>query len=61
MEKPEEKGMMSTQEVLEYLNISRSTLHRLRERGELHAHKFGKAVRFDRQEIDDFLRRTKQQ
>ncbi len=53
--------MMTVQEVMDFLKISRSTLDRLRKRGEITAHKFGKAVRFDQQEIEEFLKRTKQQ
>lgn len=43
--------IMTTQEVSALLRVHRSTIHNMRERGQLKAYKFGKRVYFRRSEI----------
>ena len=47
--------MLTTKQVLEMLNISRATLYRFMERGELKVYKFGAALRFKESDIKAFI------
>ncbi len=53
--------MMTVKQVLEFLNISRSTLHRITKQGFLPAYKLGKALRYKREEVDEFLRKQQKE
>ncbi len=52
--------VMTIQEVLKLLKISRTTLHRLRTEGVIPSYKIGGSVRFKRNEIEEYLDSTKQ-
>jgi excisionase family DNA binding protein len=57
-EKPE---LMTVPEVMERLRISRSKVYRLIDQGVLNPYRIGeRGTRFDRQEIEAFLQRTKE-
>jgi excisionase family DNA binding protein len=43
--------IMTTSEVSDFLSVHRSTVHKMRERGDIVAYKFGKRVYFKRSEI----------
>jgi len=43
--------IMTTSEVSDFLSVHRSTVHKMRERGQIVAYKFGKRVYFKRSEI----------
>lgn len=39
-----------------YLRVPKSTLYKLLQRGELPGHKIGKLWRFDRDEVDEYIK-----
>ena len=47
--------VMTAEEVATYLNISRSTVYRLAERGEIPVTRVGRSLRFTRESIDEWL------
>lgn len=49
--------LLNTEDILEYLQVSRTTLHRLRENG-LPSKKVGRAVRFSKKDVDEWLSRN---
>lgn len=51
--------MMTVKQVLDFLNISRSTLHRLTKHGLLPAYKLGRTLRYKREEIEEYLRKQR--
>ena len=53
-------SVMTTDEAVQYLKISRKTLLKLVQKGELPAKKVGKNYRYLRSEIDKFLRGEEQ-
>jgi excisionase family DNA binding protein len=50
---------MSTQEAAERLGITVRTLYRLIDHGELPAYKFGRVIRLQEADVDDFIRRSR--
>jgi len=54
------QSVMTTDEAVQYLKISRKTLLKLVKNGELPARKVGKNYRYLRSEIDKFLRGEEQ-
>ena len=55
---------MTVKDVCEYLQISKSTVYRLIDQAVLKPYKIsetGRAVRFKREEIDDYLRQQRNQ
>jgi excisionase family DNA binding protein len=51
-----ERVWMNTRQAAEYAGVDPSTLWRARQRGELKAGGVGRAVRFERAELDRWLR-----
>lgn len=58
--KPTTDSVMTTDEAVKYLKISRKTLLKLIQKGEIPAKKVGKNYRYLREEIDKFLRGEEQ-
>ena len=54
----EEDRLWTVQDVMELLQVSRRTVERLIENGELRAIKFGRNVRFRREDVNEFLERN---
>lgn len=54
-----ENNLLNAQEVAEILKIARNTVYELIKRGDLTSSKVGKQVRVDRQEVDAYLERSK--
>lgn len=52
-------AVMTTRETCESLKISRTTLWRLRKSGELEGFKVGSRVLFTDREVEEFIRRKK--
>jgi excisionase family DNA binding protein len=50
---------MSTQEAAERLGITVRTLYRLIDHGELPAYKFGRVIRLQEADVDEFIRRSR--
>ena len=55
----QEQNMISLKEAMKYLDISRTTLHRLTKEGMIPAYKVGRLVKYKREEIDEFLRKQR--
>ena len=51
-----EQGWLSYPQAEQYTGLSRGTLWRAMDRGELRAARVGRAVRFERQELERFMR-----
>ena len=51
---------LTLDEVAEYLKLSRTTLYRLAQDGEIPASKVGSQWRFDREEIDEWMKNQRQ-
>ena len=43
-------------QLVAYLGVPKSTLYKLLQRGELPGHKVGKLWRFDRDEVDEYIK-----
>jgi excisionase family DNA binding protein len=43
-------------QLVAYLRVPKSTLYKLLQRGELPGHKVGKLWRFDRDEVDEYIK-----
>jgi excisionase family DNA binding protein len=54
-DKDEESPWMTNEQASDYLQISVSMLHRLKERGAIPSRKLGHLVRYHRQELDEYL------
>ena len=50
-------SLFTLKETMEYLKLSRSTLYKLMEKGEIKGVKIGKVWRFKKADIDDFISR----
>jgi excisionase family DNA binding protein len=50
---------MSTAEVADYLGIGARTLYRLIDQGELPAYKFGRVIRLQQREVDQYIARVR--
>ena len=48
-------ALLTLKEATSYLKISRSTLYKLMEKGEIKGIKIGKVWRFQRKELDSFI------
>ena len=53
--------MLTTNEVVNLLGISRSTLYRARKSGKLRATRLGRFLRFERKEIENYIQNQKEQ
>lgn len=53
------KRLLTTQETLEYLGISRSYLYKLLEEKELHAVRMGSHLKFDKEDLDTLISKRK--
>ncbi|MFH1356761.1 MAG: helix-turn-helix domain-containing protein [bacterium] len=51
--------LMTVKEVCEFLNISKSTVYRLKDCGELPFYSIGSAIRFDEADLVKFLEKAK--
>ena len=49
------QGFKTEREVLEYLNISRTTIYKLRKTGRLRAYRIGSTLRYADSDIEKFL------
>ena len=49
------QGFKTEREVLEYLNISRTTIYKLRKTGRLRAYRIGSTLRYADSDIETFL------
>lgn len=57
----DDEKMMTQKDVMHFLQISRTTLHRLRKEGVIPTYKVGKqGVRFKRSEIEGYVNQQKQ-
>lgn len=54
---PQEK-LLTAKQVAERLSVSRVTLWRLARDGKIEAHRIGKQLRFEREEVEAFIKRT---
>lgn len=52
---------LGTPQVAEELGLTPRTVYGLVNRGELAAHRFGRVIRVRREDLDDFLRRSRVQ
>lgn len=59
-DKREFQEMMTIKEVTLYLKISRQYLHQLTREGQISCYKLGKAVRYRRDDIEEYLQKRKQ-
>lgn len=59
MKNNEALEMLTINEVIKILKISRSTLYRYMERGTIKHYKFGKSVRFKKSDIKRFIEEHK--
>ncbi len=50
--------MMTTQEVVKYLNISRTTLYKIMDAGELRSYKVRNVLRFRREDVEAYLEKN---
>jgi excisionase family DNA binding protein len=50
---------MTIEEVAEYLQVSRDSIYRMAQKGEMPASKFGSLWRFDKQEIDEWMKKNR--
>lgn len=55
----ENKRLYSVKAIMEYLDISRTTLYNLINSGQLSPIKLGKSVKFDKADIDSFIDKKK--
>ena len=55
-----EKRLLTVKEACEYLNISKATLYKLIKKGDLKPIKLSNATRFDVNDIEEFIKRKKQ-
>ncbi len=53
-----EDSMMTTQEVVKYLNISRTTLYKIMDAGELRSYKVRNVLRFRREDVEAYLEKN---
>jgi len=53
-----QEKLLSVLDVVERLNVSRTTLWRLVRDGKIEAHRIGKQLRFERDEVEAFIKRT---
>lgn len=51
--------ILTVKDVMTYLKISRQTLHELTKSGQIPSYKVGKAVRYRKDEIDEFLKKQR--
>jgi excisionase family DNA binding protein len=49
------QGFKTEREVLEYLNISRTTIYKLRKSGRLRAYRIGSTLRYADSDVENFL------
>ncbi len=56
----EEQIVMTVQDVMDFLQISRATVYRLVEQGAFPSYKIGRGVRFKRQDIEEYFEQQKQ-
>ena len=54
-----EKRYLSMNDASEYLSLSRITLHRLVQSGQMPSYKVGKKRLFDKQELDEWMQTKK--
>lgn len=54
-----EKNALSTQEVANMLNVSKSTIYDLIKRGEIRSYKVGRKVRFTEQDVKEYISHSK--
>ena len=52
-------SLMTVRELSEYLKLAPLTVYRMVDRGELPAYKLGKHLRFEKKEIERFLKERK--
>jgi len=50
---------MTLEEVAEYLNVSKDSIYRLAQKGEIPASKIGNLWRFKREEIDEWMKNSR--
>lgn len=55
----EEKNALSTQEVANMLNVSKSTIYDLIKRGEIRSYKVGRKVRFTEKDVKEYISRSR--
>jgi len=55
-----QRRFLTVKEVGFRLNLSRHAIYRLIESGELPSHRFGRAVRLDPVDVEEFIARSKQ-
>lgn len=55
----DEKKALSTQEVANMLNVSKSTIYDLIKKGEITSYKVGRKVRFTEKDVQDYISRSK--
>lgn len=53
-----QEKLLSVLDVVERLNVSRTTLWRLVRDGKIEAHRIGKQLRFEPGEVEAFIKRT---
>ncbi len=53
------KTLLTIKDVMTRLQVSRATIYRLIERGELKPFKIGRSLRFDEQDLDAFIDKKK--
>lgn len=57
---PDNQNALSTQDVATVLGVTAGTVYELIKRGEISSYKVGRKVRFTREDVEDYIRRSKQ-
>lgn len=57
----DQKNALSTQEVADMLNVSKSTIYDLIKKGEIRSYKVGRKVRFTEADVKEYISRSKNQ
>ena len=55
-----EKPLMTVKEVMEYLSISRTTLYRIMQDGEIRSYKVKGSLRFKIEDVEEYLRNSEE-
>jgi excisionase family DNA binding protein len=55
----EEQAIMTVQDVMDFLQLSRATVYRLVDQGAFPSYKIGRGLRFKREDIEEYFEQQK--